>query len=100
LADLLERDAKILATLETLENGKPLKQAYLFTFATASTLRYYAGLCDKVHGQTIPAGELVEAVTVLNSDTSLIINYQIDVSAQINPCIHTNCLRSSLFAWG
>jgi len=33
--------------------------------ASVNILRYYAGWCDKVHGQTIPAGEQMGAVEVL-----------------------------------
>jgi aldehyde dehydrogenase (NAD+) len=65
LADLLERDAETLAKLETLDNGKPFKQAYYDILLSITTLRYYAGWCDKVHGQTIPAGEWIEAITFL-----------------------------------
>jgi acyl-CoA reductase-like NAD-dependent aldehyde dehydrogenase len=57
LADLLERDTKTLATLEALDNGKPFTAANFDVLICTNTLRYYAGWCDKVHGQTIPAGE-------------------------------------------
>jgi acyl-CoA reductase-like NAD-dependent aldehyde dehydrogenase len=57
LADLVERDAETLKTLETLDNGMPLKFAAFELLICVNTLRYYAGWCDKIHGQTIPAGE-------------------------------------------
>ncbi|KAI9490298.1 NAD-dependent aldehyde dehydrogenase [Zychaea mexicana] len=54
LADLVERDAEDLAQIEALDNGKP------FGFSNAveipliiSQLRYFAGLCDKLHGKVI-----------------------------------------------
>ncbi|PNF22959.1 Retinal dehydrogenase 2 [Cryptotermes secundus] len=65
LADLLERDAKTLATLETLDNGKPLTAANIDILICANTLRYYAGWCDKIHGQTIPADGTVFSFTRL-----------------------------------
>lgn len=56
LADLLERDRVKLATLETLDNGKPYTVSYMgdTTMAT-KILRYFAGQADKIVGQTIPA---------------------------------------------
>ncbi|KAL5004766.1 hypothetical protein ScPMuIL_018222 [Solemya velum] len=55
LADLMERDRVVLASLETLDNGKP----YNVSFSTDLELsircyRYYAGWADKNHGKTIP----------------------------------------------
>ncbi|CAH0553064.1 unnamed protein product [Brassicogethes aeneus] len=55
LADLIERDAKSLAALETSDNGKPLEAAILEILGSADVLRYYAGFCDKIHGNTIPS---------------------------------------------
>jgi acyl-CoA reductase-like NAD-dependent aldehyde dehydrogenase len=57
LADLLERDAETLKALEILDNGMPVILANYDMLICANTLRYYAGWCDKIHGQTIPAGE-------------------------------------------
>ncbi|KDR23477.1 aldehyde dehydrogenase, mitochondrial [Zootermopsis nevadensis] len=55
LADLLVRDRIYLASLETLDNGKPYSAAYAFDIpAAVKTLRYYAGWADKNHGKTIP----------------------------------------------
>jgi acyl-CoA reductase-like NAD-dependent aldehyde dehydrogenase len=55
LADLIERDRARLASLESLDNGKPYAVAYNGDLAlTINTLRYYAGWADKIHGKTIP----------------------------------------------
>ncbi|XP_053996307.1 aldehyde dehydrogenase, mitochondrial [Hylaeus anthracinus] len=55
LADLMERDRTYLASLETLDNGKPYSVAYGFDVpASIASLRYYAGWADKNHGQVIP----------------------------------------------
>ena len=43
-----------LAKLEAMDVGKPLKQAYADALALARYLEFYAGACDKLHGQTIP----------------------------------------------
>jgi acyl-CoA reductase-like NAD-dependent aldehyde dehydrogenase len=53
----VERDAETLKTLETLDNGMPIGFATFAILSCVNTLRYYAGWSDKVHGQTIPAGE-------------------------------------------
>ncbi|XP_058453515.1 aldehyde dehydrogenase, mitochondrial [Malaya genurostris] len=55
LADLMERDRIYLASLETLDNGKPYYMSYNVDLPMAiSNLRYYAGWADKNHGKVIP----------------------------------------------
>ncbi|KAG6461768.1 hypothetical protein O3G_MSEX012842 [Manduca sexta] len=55
LADLIERDRVYLASLETLDNGKPYTAAYYGDLAAVvKNLRYYAGWADKNHGMTLP----------------------------------------------
>lgn len=56
LADLIERDINTLANLETLDNGKPFGDSVFDINCAIDTFRYYAGWCDKVHGNTIPSG--------------------------------------------
>jgi len=50
---VLER-VEHLAALEAADVGKPLAQARADAVALARYLEFYAGACDKVHGQTIP----------------------------------------------
>jgi aldehyde dehydrogenase (NAD+) len=55
LADLIEEDSEELAALETLDNGKPIREARTGDVPLVlDVLRYYAGYADKIHGQTIP----------------------------------------------
>lgn len=55
LADLIDRDATYIASLETLDNGKPFTSALSVDVAFSSAvLRYFAGWADKNHGKTIP----------------------------------------------
>ena len=55
LADLIEEEADELAALESLDNGKPIRDARNADLVlTIDCLRYYAGYADKIHGQTIP----------------------------------------------
>jgi len=63
LADLIERDSDYLAKLETLNNGKPLAEAVFDMVCAVNCLRYYAGWCDKIHGQTVPADGQVFVIT-------------------------------------
>ncbi|KAH3814993.1 aldehyde dehydrogenase, mitochondrial-like [Dreissena polymorpha] len=55
LADLIERDIVYIASLETLDNGKPYKDSYTVDMRLVlGTIRYFAGWADKVMGKTIP----------------------------------------------
>ncbi|XP_026741406.1 aldehyde dehydrogenase, mitochondrial [Trichoplusia ni] len=56
LADLVERDRTYLASLETLDNGKPYSASYAGdVVAVIKNLRYYAGWADKSHGLVLPS---------------------------------------------
>jgi aldehyde dehydrogenase (NAD+) len=55
LADLLEAEADELAALETLDNGKPIREAKGADIPLViDCIRYYAGWADKIQGRTIP----------------------------------------------
>ena len=55
LADLIEEEIDELAALESLDNGKPVRDARAADLPLViDCLRYYAGYADKIHGQTIP----------------------------------------------
>ena len=54
IADALEANADALARLETLNNGKPLREARAFDLAgTVECFRYYAGWADKLDGEVL-----------------------------------------------
>ncbi len=54
-AELMERDAEQLALLESLDVGKPIKDALAVDVPGAiRTLRYYAEALDKVYGEVGP----------------------------------------------
>jgi aldehyde dehydrogenase (NAD+) len=55
LADLIDRDINTIASLESLDNGKPFMDAFIDVKFTVNCLKYYAGLADKVQGDTIPS---------------------------------------------
>jgi aldehyde dehydrogenase (NAD+) len=55
IADGIEARADELARLETLDNGKPLKEARRFDIQqSVDAFRYYAGWADKLEGEVIP----------------------------------------------
>lgn len=55
LADLMERDTVHLASMETLDNGKPYVMSLLADVALSiKCYRYFAGWADKNHGKVIP----------------------------------------------
>jgi aldehyde dehydrogenase (NAD+) len=55
LADLVEANQEELAALESLDNGKPYRDALTADLPlTIKCYRYYAGWADKNHGKTIP----------------------------------------------
>ncbi|KAL1933331.1 hypothetical protein VTP01DRAFT_7421 [Rhizomucor pusillus] len=54
LADLIERDAEELAQIETLDNGKGISMSRNIDVpGLVSTIRYYGGFADKIHGKVI-----------------------------------------------
>jgi aldehyde dehydrogenase (NAD+) len=54
LAVLLETRAESFARLETLSMGKPLRESRGDIGYVVRTLEYFAGLADKIEGETIP----------------------------------------------
>ncbi len=55
LADLMEENAEELAILETLDNGKPIRESRVVDIPLSiEHLRYYAGWPTKIVGETIP----------------------------------------------
>lgn len=56
LADKIDEHAEELAHLETLNGGKPLREAMFDVADAAGCFRYYAGLITKPTGQTVDVG--------------------------------------------
>jgi acyl-CoA reductase-like NAD-dependent aldehyde dehydrogenase len=55
LAELIEAHHEELATLITLDNGKPLAEARAEVSRTAEVFVYYAGWTTKIYGETHPS---------------------------------------------
>jgi acyl-CoA reductase-like NAD-dependent aldehyde dehydrogenase len=56
LADLVEQNQEYLASLESIDVGKPLHEALGDMKGVANCFRYNAGAADKMEGSTIPLG--------------------------------------------
>jgi acyl-CoA reductase-like NAD-dependent aldehyde dehydrogenase len=54
LADAIESRADVLAALEVRDNGKLLREMRAQLRALPGWYRYFAGLADKIHGDTVP----------------------------------------------
>ncbi len=61
LADLLERNATEAAELAALDNGTPVGVMHPGPY-TAAWVRYYAGWCDKLDGESLPGGRVSASV--------------------------------------
>ncbi|OAA53831.1 Aldehyde dehydrogenase domain protein [Niveomyces insectorum RCEF 264] len=65
LADLVDQHRELLATVETLDNGRPYRAVLGDDVPEfVDVLRYYAGYADKIHGQVIDVGPGKMAYTV------------------------------------
>lgn len=58
LADLIDRDRTLMATMETMDTGKPFLHSYYIDLdGSIKTLRYFAGWADKIQGRTMPVDD-------------------------------------------
>lgn len=76
VAQYIRRDAAKLAQIESLDSGKPLREAKGDIETSARYFEYYAGIADKLQGDTIPLGP---------DYVSLTIHEPIGVTAHIIP---------------
>jgi acyl-CoA reductase-like NAD-dependent aldehyde dehydrogenase len=76
IAELIRRDRDLLAELETLDNGKPLEDAYWDIDEAAYMFEYYGGWATKLMGSIPPVGP---------DAMSLVIKEPVGVAALITP---------------
>jgi acyl-CoA reductase-like NAD-dependent aldehyde dehydrogenase len=57
IAQLIRDHAEELAMMESLDSGKPLRQAKVDMETSAQYFEFYAGAADKLYGHTIPLGQ-------------------------------------------
>ena len=87
LADLLEASADRMATLESTDNGKVIRETRAQMIFSARVYRFYAGYADKLFGQVIPLDQrdvfdyasyeplgVVALITAWNSPMALLAN--------------------------
>ncbi len=63
-AALIREQAERLASIETLESGKPIREALGDIETAAGYFEYYAGIADKLQGDSIPLGPDFMSFTV------------------------------------
>lgn len=92
LASLLERDVEYLASLETLNCGKPFRDSVSDVLGSAKTLRFYGGACDKINGDLLPSDgdnltyTLLEPIGVCGAITPW--NYPLEMATvKLAPCL-------------
>lgn len=64
VADKIDEYADELTQLETMDNGKPLREAGFDVADAAACFRYYAGLITKPDGQTYHVADPMQAMVV------------------------------------
>jgi aldehyde dehydrogenase (NAD+) len=96
IAQALRDRAEELATLESRDNGKPLRQARADVQVAARYFEFFAGIADKIMGNTIPLGPGFLDYTVREpigvSAQIIPWNYPIQIGARgIAPAIAAGC---------
>lgn len=87
VADLLDADADRMALLETIDNGKVIRETHNQMGYAARIFRYYAGWADKMHGDVVPLDQkdtlnltfrvpfgVVACITAWNSPVAILAN--------------------------
>lgn len=64
IADLLEENLEVFKEIETLNNGKPLREAEYDVYDAAGCFRYYAGMIGKPNGTTYNVPDNMQAMVV------------------------------------
>jgi len=77
LAELIDRDGRLLAEMESLNTGKTVEESTWDMADIAGIFRYYAGLADKDGGEVIDS-------PIANS-TSMMVREPVGVCGQITP---------------
>ena len=96
IAQAIRDRAEELATLESRDNGKPLRQARADVQVAARYFEFFAGIADKIMGNTIPLGPGFLDYTVREpigvSAQIIPWNYPIQIGARgVAPAIAAGC---------
>jgi acyl-CoA reductase-like NAD-dependent aldehyde dehydrogenase len=76
-AELVKQHLKEIATIETQEQGKTLRESQIEVNRFAENLEFYAGLANKIRGEYVPLAE--------NDKYGLVVKQPIGVCAAIVP---------------
>src|SRR5688572_26240458 len=96
IAQALRDQAEELATLESRDNGKPLRQSRADVQVAARYFEFFAGIADKIMGQTFPLGPGFLDYTVREpigvSAQIIPWNYPIQIGARgVAPALAAGC---------
>jgi betaine-aldehyde dehydrogenase len=96
MADVVRKNAAMLAELETLNCGKPIVESEFDMADTVTCLEYFGGLATKVHGQTLPVPDNALNLTLREpiGVAGLIVpwNYPLMLAAwKLGPAIAAGC---------
>src|SRR6267378_547625 len=96
MADIIRKNAAMLAELETLNCGKPIVESEFDMNDTASCFEYYGGLATKIHGETLPVPDNALNMTLREpvGVAGLIVpwNYPIMLAAwKLAPALAAGC---------
>jgi betaine-aldehyde dehydrogenase len=96
MADVVRKNAAMLAELETLNCGKPIVESEFDMNDTASCFEYYGGLATKIHGETLPVPDNALNMTLREpvGVAGLIVpwNYPLMLAAwKLGPAIAAGC---------
>lgn len=82
IGEAIRENAERFALVETLDQGKPLNEARGSIQRTADYFCYYAGMVDKLQGETIPLGNRKTCFTLLEpiGVTGHIVPWNVPVS--------------------
>ncbi|MDF2613779.1 MAG: betaine-aldehyde dehydrogenase [Clostridia bacterium] len=64
VADEIARCASELSLLDTLDNGKPLRETEFDVSDAVTCFRYYAGIATKPHGQTYEVADAIQSIVI------------------------------------
>ena len=82
IGEAIRKNVERFALIETLDQGKPLNEARVSIQRTADYFCYYAGMVDKLQGETIPLGNSKTCFTLLEpiGVTGHIVPWNVPVS--------------------
>src|SRR5216117_76342 len=96
MADIVRKNAAMLAEFETLNCGKPIVESEFDMNDTANCFEYYGGLATKIHGETLPVPDNALNLTLREpvGVAGLIVpwNYPLMLAAwKLGPALAAGC---------